>query len=218
MDIWAIWLDSILRLLGFLSSEVGLGLGFAIVAATLLLRTAILPISWSAAYRGSVRQRKLLRLQPELLAIRDRYAQDPQAYMQRVSALYRKHGIAVFDGKSLVGGLAQTPLFLGMYHALQGVGDGVRFLWVSSLSKPDLWLAVIAGLTTALAMAVSPDVSEQMRLFIIVVPAVVATFAALKFCSALAVYWAASNCYSAAQTVALRFVVERRIRAGTLKI
>src|SRR5690348_18162234 len=45
MDIWAIWLDSILRLLGFLSSEVGLGLGFAIVAATLLLRTAILPIS-----------------------------------------------------------------------------------------------------------------------------------------------------------------------------
>jgi membrane protein insertase Oxa1/YidC/SpoIIIJ len=57
-----------------------------------------------------------------------------------------------------------------------------------------------------------------MRLFMILVPSVLAIAAALHFCSALSIYWVASNCFSAAQTVVLHFVVGRRIRTGTLKI
>jgi len=218
MDIWTIWLDTIRSLLSFLSSEAGLGLGLAIALSTLLLRTMMLPISWDNAYRGCIRQRKMSKLQPQLQALKDRYAQDPQAYMEHMTALYRKHGLSLFDARSTLGALAQMPLFLGMFQVLQNIGDGVRFLWVTSLSKPDTWLAVLAGVTTALAMAVNPDLAEQMRLFMIIVPSIIAVLAALHFCSALSVYWAVSNCFSAAQTVALRFVVERRIRSGVLRI
>jgi len=132
--------------------------------------------------------------------------------------LYRKHDLSVLDGKSLLGGLAQMPLFLGMFQALRSVGDGARFLWVPNLFKPDVLFALIAGVTTALMITANPDLPEQMRLFMILVPSVMAIMAALHFCSALSLYWVASNSFSAAQTVALHFVVGRRIRAGTLKI
>jgi membrane protein insertase Oxa1/YidC/SpoIIIJ len=42
-------------------------------------------------------------------------------------------------------------------------------------------------------MAANPDLPEQMRLLLILVPSILAAVAALKFCSALAVYWTISN-------------------------
>jgi membrane protein insertase Oxa1/YidC/SpoIIIJ len=110
------------------------------------------------------------------------------------------------------------PLFLGMFQVLRSLGEGARFLWVPNLFKPDVLFALIAGVTTALMITANPDLPEQMRLFMILVPSVIAIVAALHVCSALSLYWVASNCFSAAQTVALHFVVGRRLRAGTLKI
>jgi membrane protein insertase Oxa1/YidC/SpoIIIJ len=69
-----------------------------------------------------------------------------------------------------------------------------------------------------LMMAANPDLPEQMRLMLILVPSILAAVAALKFCSAVAVYWTVSNCYSAAQTGVLRYVVARRINSGALSI
>jgi YidC/Oxa1 family membrane protein insertase len=218
MTLWNLWLDALRSLLDLLSSEAGMGLGLAIVAATILLRLAVLPVSWSVAYRNCLRQKKMARVQPALQRLKERYAKQPDVYMRKMSALYRKHNLVFIDVKSLLGAVVQMPVLLGMFQVLRNVGDGVRFLWVSNLLKPDLLLALIAGATTALMMMVNPDIPEQMRLFMMVVPSVIALVAAFNFCSALAIYWATANGFSAAQTVALHFVVNRRIRAGTLKI
>jgi len=218
MNIWISWLDALRSLVDALSTEAGLGLGLAIITATLLLRVLLLPISWSAAYRGCVRQKKMAKLQPKLQQLKEKYANEPNLYMQQMTKLYRRHDLSVVDGKSLLGALAQMPLFLGMFQVLRSVGDGARFLWVPNLFKPDLLFALVAGATTALMITANPDLPEQMRLFMILVPSVLAIAAALHFCSALSLYWVASNCFSAAQTVALHLVVGRRIRAGTLKI
>jgi membrane protein insertase Oxa1/YidC/SpoIIIJ len=67
-------------------------------------------------------------------------------------------------------------------------------------------------------MAANPDLPEQMRLILILVPSIMIAVAALKFCSALAVYWTVSNCYSAVQTYVLHYVVARRIRSGAVAI
>ena len=63
------------------------------------------------------------------------------------------------------------------------------------------------------APAAAPPASPTFKFV-----AFIAIVAALNFCSALAIYWATSNCFSAIQTVILHFVVDRRIRAGSLKI
>jgi len=218
MNLWTFWLDTIQGLVNTLSSDVGLGLGLAVIAATLFLRVLLLPISWSVAYRGCIRQKKMMKLQPELQHLKDKYSTKPDVYMRQLTELYRKHGLSFVDGKSLLSGLAQTPLLLGMFQVLRNVGDGVRFLWIPNLLRPDTLLALIAGATTALMIVVNPDIPEPMRLLAIVIPSVIAIVMALKFCSALSLYWIASNCFSAVQTMALHFVVARRLRAGTLKI
>jgi YidC/Oxa1 family membrane protein insertase len=217
MTLWTFWLDALRGLLDILSSQAGMGLGLAIIAGTIFLRLALLPISWSVAYRGCLRQKKMARLQPVLRRLKDRHARQPDLYMRKMAALYRRHNLSFVDGRSLFGTLLQMPVMLGMFQALRNMGDGVRFLWVPNLLRPDAFLALIAGATTALMLFVNPDMPEQMRLFMILVPSVIAIVAALNFCSALAVYWATTNCFSALQTIALHFVVNRRLRSGALK-
>ena len=216
MNLWTMWLEMIRSLVEFLSS--GFGLGMAVIVVTLLLRATILPISWSVAYRSCIRQKKMLRLQPELERLKGQFASKPELYFQQMQTLYARNGLSFIDGKSLLGSLMQMPLLLGIFQVLRNVGGGVRFLWIQNLSKPDLILAIIAGVTTALMMWVNPDLPENVRMMIVVIPSVLAVIAALKFCSALALYWATSNCFSALQTAVLHYVVRRRIRSGILKI
>jgi YidC/Oxa1 family membrane protein insertase len=218
MELWAQWLNVIHSLLIFLSSGVGLGTGLGIVVLTLLLRTLILPISWPIAYRGSIRQKQMLRLQPELARLKLEYGNEPRIYAERMMKLYQDNGMTVMDWRSVVGSLLQTPLFLGMYQTLRAGGNGARFLWVETLARPDPVFAILAALTTMLMMAANPDLPEQMRLILILLPGILAAVMALKFCSALAVYWTVSNCYSAIQTGALHYVIARRIRSGAVKI
>jgi YidC/Oxa1 family membrane protein insertase len=218
MELWTQWLNAIHSLLMFLSSGVGLGTGLGIVALTLLLRTAILPISWPIAYRGSIRQKKMLRLQPELARLKLEHGDEPRIYAERMMKLYQDNDMTVMDWRSVLGSLAQMPLFLGMYQTLRAGVNGVRFLWVETLARPDPVFAVLAALTTMLMMAANPDLPEQMRMLLILIPSILAAIAALKFCSALAVYWTVSNCYSVIQTGALHYVLARRIKSGAVRI
>jgi YidC/Oxa1 family membrane protein insertase len=218
MELWTFWLGAIHGLLSFLSSQAGLGEGLAIVALTLLLRTVILPISWRVAYRGTIRQKKMLKLQPELQRLKRECGDQPRAYADRLMKLYQANGMTVMDWRGVFASLAQMPLFLGMYQTLRAGAGGARFLWVETLSRPDPWFAVLAGLTTLFMMAANPDLPEQMRLLLILVPSILAAVAALKFCSALAVYWTVSNGYSAVQTGVMHYVVAKRIKSGAVSI
>jgi YidC/Oxa1 family membrane protein insertase len=218
MELWTYWLSAIQGVLTFFSSQLGLGEGLGIVALTLFLRTLILPISWRVAYRGSIRQKKMLRLQPALARLKLECGDEPRVYAQRTMRLYQENGMTVMDWRSIFGSLVQMPLFLGVYQLLRTGANGARFLWVEMLSRPDPWFAVLAGLATMLAVAANPDLPQHMRLLLILVPSIFAAVAALKLCSALAVYWTVSNCYSAIQTSVLHHVVAKRIRSGAVSI
>jgi len=218
MELWTYWLSAIQGLLTFFSSQLGLGAGLGIVALTVVLRTVILPISWRVAYRGSIRQKKMLRLQPALARLKLECGDEPQIYAQRTMKLYQENGMTVMDWRSIFGSLVQMPLFLGMYQMLRAGATGARFLWVETLSRPDPWFALLAGLSTVLVMAANPDLPEHMRLLLILVPSVLAAIVALKFCSALAVYLTVSNCYSAIQTGVMHYTIARRIRSGAVSI
>jgi YidC/Oxa1 family membrane protein insertase len=216
MQIWAAWLDIIERILSVLSSDAELGLGLAIIVGTLLMRVALLPVAGPIAYRTCIRQKKLIRLQPELQRLKEQFSERPDAYMQKMVALYRKHDLSIMDAKSFLGIVAQMPIFLGMFQVLRQLGEGVRFLWVPDLLRPDAMLAFVAGLTTALMIMINPDMPEQMRTLLIVLPTIIVIVSALKFSSALAVYWATSNTFSAIQTFVLHRLVRHRIQSGEI--
>jgi YidC/Oxa1 family membrane protein insertase len=216
MELWSAWLGTLQSALDFLSVTIGLGTGLSIVVLTLLLRVSLLPVSWSCAHHSCLRQRRLKLLGPELASIRERLRDEPKRYVEETARLYREHGVSPFDGRPVLAALAQMPVLLGMFHLLRQGTRQARFLWVASLARPDLLIAMIAGLTSALIVIVNPDLPEQMRAIMILLPAVLAFVFAMKFASALGLYWIASNCFTAAQTAAVHYVVGKRARAGAV--
>ena len=160
----------------------------------------------------------MTRLQPQMKLLKDAFGHDPKAYAARVRKLYAEHDLSIADGRSLLGLIAQAPILVGMYRVFSDSANAGRFLWIKDLVKPDLGIALLVGITTVILMAANPDLPEQMRLLLIAVPAIIAVLTALKLCSALAIYLAVSNGFSAVQTYCLHRAVARRVRSGAIVI
>jgi YidC/Oxa1 family membrane protein insertase len=218
MQIWTMWLDTLRGVLAFLSSDVGLGMGLAIIVVTLCIRVLLLPLSWRCAYTACLRQKRVRKLQPELDRLRKQFAGRPQTLAEETMKLYRKRGLRQIETLPILGTLVQMPVFLGMLSVLRQGLKGARFLWVASLSRPDFWLALIASVTTALMVLVNPDLPEQTRTVLVLLPAAIAFVFALKVASAVALYWMASNCVTAAQTFAAHRLIDRRVRTGAIEL
>jgi len=130
MVLWHAWTGLLQQLLQMLAVDEGLGWGLAIIVLTVLVRVALMPLTWSVAYRTALRQAKLAQLQPRLAAIRERFADDPREQMTRTVALYREHGLGMIDGTSVLAAFVQIPVLWGLYQALrEGMGTAA-FLWV----------------------------------------------------------------------------------------
>jgi YidC/Oxa1 family membrane protein insertase len=218
MSLWTLWIAAISSLLHFFASSMGLGVGFGICALTLAVRLGLLPLTWSMGYRGCIRQKKMLRLQPQLKRLKDEFGHDPKQYAEKLHKLHADAGLAFLDARSLLALIAQAPILLGMYQVFRDGANAGRFLWIKDLAKPDLGIALIVGLTTAILMAANPDLPEQLKLLLIAVPAIIAVITALKLGSALAVYFVVSNALSALQTHLLHATVARLIKSGALVI
>jgi YidC/Oxa1 family membrane protein insertase len=148
----------------------------AIVAFTIAVRLILMPLSLRAL-RG---QAAMARLAPELLALRQRYARQPERLQAEMTALYRREGTSMFAGitplllqwpfvsllyllfrSSRVGGVPNTLLshdLLGVplgAHWLAGTGpvspQGAVFLGVFAL------LAALAWLSVRLARRMAPQ-------------------------------------------------------------
>jgi YidC/Oxa1 family membrane protein insertase len=210
MALWNAWTDLLQQTLQVLAVTWGLGTGVAIIILTVAVRASLMPLTWSLAYRNALRQSKLATLEPALKALRARYREDPQTQIQKTRELYREHGLTITDGKSLFSALVQMPVVYGLYKVLSnGVGT-TAFLWVRNLSRPDALLAILAALTTAAMMAVAPHLSEDLRLAVVLLPAVICFIAALHFSSGVALYWITSNLVGTAQSLALRQTLKSR--------
>jgi len=215
---WTDWLTTLGQWLETLSIDAGLGAGIGIVALTVLLRLALLPISWWCAYSACVHQKRMQQLRPQLEEIRERHAHDPKLFAEKTLALYRTNNMAMFNLRPLVGALIQAPVMLGMFHMLRDGARAARFLWIASLARPDFWIAIAAAATTALMIGANPELPEAARTLMIWLPSIIAFAFALKFASALGLYWVVSNCFTAAQTRAVHVYIARRMRAGSLNI
>ena len=128
MDIWGTWVEAIRTVVTALAADAGLGVGLAVIVATVLLRTVVLPLAWPMAYRACIRQKKLAKLQPELRALQERFRDQPDLYVRKLTELYKANGLTMVDSKTLLGSLAQLSLFLGMFQVLRDIGAGARFL------------------------------------------------------------------------------------------
>ena len=186
--------------------------GAAIVAVSIVLRVAMLPITLPATRRRLAREQKLRALGPKLADLKTRYANRPERLVAATQELYDANGVSLFDRRALLDSLLGLPPGALLYTAIGRLRDIGGFLWIPNLVTPDRALAAIAGVVAAgiaWLSARSPEVGEAAKLFPLAVAGVVTYFFLSHLSAGVALYSITSSVVAAVEQAVARRALER---------
>lgn len=186
--------------------------GWSIVLVTLMLKILFYNLS-AAGYRSMANMR---RVQPRLLAIRDRYKSDRARLNKAMMDIYKEEKINPLGGCFPI--LIQIPVFIALYWVLLEsveLRQAGFVLWIKDLSTPDPYfvLPVVMGVTMFIQQKLNPapmdPVQEKVMLML---PFIFTVFFAF-FPSGLVLYWVVNNILSIAQ----QWLIIRNLERSGLK-
>jgi YidC/Oxa1 family membrane protein insertase len=198
--------------------------GLAIIALTLIIKTALLPLS-QASFKS---MKAMQEIQPEMKALRER-VKDPTQLNQEIMALYKRRGVNPMGGCLPI--LIQIPVFFGLYQALLNAIElrhSPFALWITDLSSPEsLQLFGIGVPVMVLLMAASmliqqwttpnPSADPAQQKMMMIMPVVFAgMFIIFPMPAGLVLYWLVNNLISITQQMYLRNSDAGSVYWGTL--
>ncbi len=176
----------------------------AIITLTLIVRTLLLPL----AIKQIRSMRDTQRLQPEVARLRQKFRADRQKQMQEIQALYQREGINPMA--SCLPMIAQMPVFIGMYQAINKLGPTVGempFLGLGNLAvaanKSVAGWSLIVLMTLAqlfTTMQLNPGQTDSQRRLQLIMP-LMFVFMFMNFPAALVLYWATQALYQLVQQI-----------------
>ncbi len=185
-------------------------LGIGILVVTFLARLALIPLGIKIAKAMAMQQRAMARIQPELDALRQKYKDNPGRLAEATSLLMKREKVSPLNATGCLGSLAQLPVFVALYASVrQAANVGGRFLWIRNLAQPDWTLTFLATLLTLLATASGAQSAAQNRSLMLLVTTMFTLVALSKMAAGVALYWAVSSVFGAAQG----WVVQRNLRS-----
>jgi len=206
MGLWTTFVDALYTTLFGLSVVLGGNMGLAIAVFSLGLRLLLLPLTLRFAYRSLEMQAALKKLEPELAHIRKQHRDDPKRLWEETARLHQKHGVRLFEGRTLLFMLVQVPLFLGLFGAVRrGLANTRRFLWIKDLMKADPLLAGICAILTGLSSVLgSHHVPEQQRTVTMVLPALLTFLFLWRLSAGITIYTLSSSLVGLLQSLLVR--------------
>ena len=207
VDFGWLWLiaEPLFWLLDWIHSFVG-NWGWSIIILTLMIKLAFFHLS-ATSYKSMARMRKV---QPRIVAIRERYGKDKQRMNQAMMELYKKEKINPLGGCFPI--LVQIPVFIALYWVLLEsveLRQASFIFWLNDLSVHDPFfvLPVLMGATMLMQQKLNPPPPDPMQAKIMMALPFVFTFFFLFFPSGLVLYWFVNNLLSIAQ----QWVITRKI-------
>jgi YidC/Oxa1 family membrane protein insertase len=197
--------------------------GVAILIITVLIKILFFPL----ANKSYASMAKMKAVQPEMMAIRERYADDKMKQQQAMMELYKKEKINPVAGCLPI--VIQIPVFFALYKVLFVTIDlrhAPFFGWIKDLSAPDpltvfnlfglipwdptvvpvigsfLHLGpwpLIMGVTMWLQMKLNPPPPDPTQKMIFDYMPIIFTFMLANFSAGLVIYWAWNNTLSVIQ-------------------
>lgn len=187
--------------------------GVAIILVTLLIKLAFYQLS-AASYRSMAHMRKV---QPKIMALRERYKDDRQQLNEKMMELYRTEKINPLGGCLPI--VVQIPVFIALYWVLL---ESVELrhapfaLWIRDLSGADPYyvLPVLMGVSMFLQQRMTPMIGMEpmQRRIMLAMPLVFTVFFAL-FPAGLVLYWFINNVLSISQQWFINRQLERKAAA-----
>jgi len=181
--------------------------GWAIMVLTLLIKLFFYPLS-QASYKSMARMKKL---QPKLLALKERHGDDRAKMGQATMELYKKEKVNPLGGCLPM--IIQIPVFIALYWMLLEsveLRQAPWALWIKDMSiKDPLYiLPVIMGITMFIQQKLNPAPTDpiQAKVFMFL-PLIFSVFFAF-FPAGLVLYWIVNNTLSIAQQYyIIRYVI-----------
>ncbi|MES2931510.1 MAG: YidC/Oxa1 family membrane protein insertase [Patescibacteria group bacterium] len=145
----------IYNLLMFLTDILpGQDIGLAVVAATLIVKVILMPLSFAALRT----QRAIKAIEPEMKEIREKLKDDKENQAKEMFALYKKYGVNPFAG--LLTLIIQLPIVIALYwvfnnKTLLSVDTSILYSFVPApLAISPLFLGIfsITGVSITLAL------------------------------------------------------------------
>ena len=196
-------------ILDFFHDDLGFGWGWSIVGLTVVIRLAILPLT----YRQVRGMQQMQRLAPEMKKIQERYKDDKQRQQQELMKFYQEHGFNPLS--SCLPLLLQLPFFISLYDLQRQdeFKDKVNhegFLFIPDLTEKATGGVLVALLViyigtqlgSSLVTMVNVQDKNQRRLFL-ALPFVFA-FIIINFQTGLIVYWITTNLWTIGQQLAVK--------------
>jgi len=184
--------------------------GIDIIILTIIIKIIFYPLT----VKSSTSMKKMQKLQPKIVKLKEKYANDKAKLNQEMMALYKTEGVNPMGGCLPM--VIQIPVFFALYKALSGAIElrHAHFLWwMNDLSAPeDLFtftvagfalpiriLPLIMGVTQVIQQKMTPTTADPMQEKIMLIMPIVFTFLFWGFPSGLVLYWLVNNVISIAQ-------------------
>jgi len=88
------------------------GLGLAIIVITILVKTAVLPLT----YKSMKAQKELQEIQPKIAEIKEKFKDDKEGMAKELMGVYKVHNVNPFA--SCLPTIVQLVVFIALYQAL----------------------------------------------------------------------------------------------------
>ncbi len=172
--------------------------GWAIIILTFLLKLAFYPLS-AAGYRSMANMRKV---QPRMLAIKERFGKDRTRLNQAMMELYKEEKINPLGGCLPI--VVQIPVFISLYWVLLEsveLRQASFALWLVDLSSKDplYVLPLIMGVSMWFQQKLNPAPMDPVQQKVMQILPIAFTIFFMFFPSGLVLYWVVNNILSIAQ-------------------
>jgi YidC/Oxa1 family membrane protein insertase len=205
-------------LLEWLHTAIGLPWAWAIIALTLIVRMAILPLMLKQV-------RSMQRLQihaPELKAIQQKYKHDKQKMNEEVMKFYRENKVNPMA--SCFPLLLQIPIFFALFFVLRDFDEEVYpnypdsdLGWLNLV--PNIteninthwsgWLLLVVYVGSQLASVISMPITDpRQRYIFLALPFIIIPFV-INFPIGLMLYWSTTNLWAVGQGYITRRLVPK---------
>ncbi|MCA1906679.1 MAG: membrane protein insertase YidC [Desulfarculus sp.] len=185
--------------------------GVVIIIITILIKILFWPLS-QKSYQS---MKRMQDLQPMVMKLREKYADDKQRLNQETMQLYKTYKVNPMGGCLPM--LLQIPVFIAFYKVL---GSSIELrqapfmLWINDLAAPDRLgigfhipyvgdglpvLTLLMGASMFIQQKLTPTTGDPTQAKMMLLMPVIFTFMFINFPSGLVLYWLVNNVLSIGQ-------------------
>jgi len=196
-------------ILKFFHNDLSFGWGASIVGLTVVIRLAILPLT----FKQIRSMQALQRLAPEMKKIQERYKDDKKRQQQEIMAFYQEHQVNPLA--SCFPLLLQLPFFISLYQLQRSSHFKAEVHHAGFLFIPDLTKAVTGATLVALiviyvatqlgsSLVTMVNVQDRNQRRIMFALPFIFVFVIIRFPAGLIVYWITTNIWTIGQQLAVK--------------